>query len=204
LAGIDIREGVTQGVADLEIAYLEYGLSGLTLTPCLSGVSATDPRYYPLYALSEKMDRLVHIHSSQHFNPALPIDFCSPAHIDRIAIHFPGLRLVLGHGGIGFGTLGCIVASRHDNMYIDFCGLRPKYLPKEMITLINSSLRKRAIFGSNFPTLPYESVEEWKDFIKPENHELFFGQNALRVFGLSSIEETRVVHEARHENKERG
>jgi predicted TIM-barrel fold metal-dependent hydrolase len=71
LAGIDITEGVTKGVADLERAYDELGLLGLSLSPFMTGIRPDDPRYYPLYALSDRQGKFVQIHSAVHFNPAV-------------------------------------------------------------------------------------------------------------------------------------
>jgi predicted TIM-barrel fold metal-dependent hydrolase len=107
-----------------------------------------------------------------------------PKHIDIVAGHFPGLKLVLGHGGVGFGLAGCMVADRHSNMFIDFTGIHPRYLPPEMIQMINSVFRNKAIFGTNFPCLSFDIVEEWKKVIKPENQPLFFYNNAARALGL--------------------
>ena len=184
LAEINIKEGVSKGVKDLEFAYKEYNFHGLTLSPFIGGIYPTDSRYYPLYSLSERLCKLVQIHSSTHFNPDVPLDIGNPNHLDKIAVHFPELKLVLAHGGMGFEPLGVTVAQRHQNMFIDFTGLRPKYLSKTLVYAINTILKRKAIFGTNYPSLPYSIVEEWKEVISPENQPYFFYKNAARALGL--------------------
>jgi uncharacterized protein len=184
LASVDIRQGITKGMTDLEYAYCDFNFRGMTLSPFVTGIYPTDSRYFPLYALSEKLGRVVHIHSSTHFNPDIPMDIGNPDQLDKVAMNFQGLKLVLGHAGMGFGTLGLGVAQRHNNMFIDFTGLRPRYLPREMVHAINTYLSRKAIFGTNYPSLPHSIIEEWKEVIKPEVAPYFFAKNAARALGL--------------------
>jgi hypothetical protein len=130
------------------------------------------------------MGKVVQIHASTHFNPLIELEIGNPIHLDKLAVHFPNLKLVLSHAGIGFGNLGITVAQRHPNMFIDFTGLRPKYLPREMVHGINSFLSRKAIFGTSYPCLPYSIVAEWKTLVHPEVQPYFFYHNAARALGL--------------------
>ena len=184
LAGIDITRGVTRGMLDLEQAYEEYGLAGLSLSSFTTGIPADDPRYFPLYALSEKADKVVQIHCAVHFNPLLPLEISEPVHIDHIAVNFPGLRIVMCHAGFGFGDAGLAVVARHPNMFADFSGLHPKALPREMIQAINGPLKDKAIFGTNYPCLTFDIVSEWRKVVREENQSAFFLLNAQRALGI--------------------
>ena len=184
LAGIDITEGVTQGMLDLEKAYDELGLSGLGLSPFMTGIRADDPRYFPLYALSEKAGRMVQIHSAAHFNPAVPLEVAAPGPIDRLAIEFPKLRLVISHAGFGFGDLGLSIALRHRNVFADFSGLHPKNLPSGWLARINGPLRSKAIFGTNYPCLSFDVVDAWRAVLRPEVQDQFFYLNAVKALGV--------------------
>ena len=185
LAGIDIKAGVTQGVQDLEKAYGEYGLLGLSISSFMTGVPADDPRYYPLYALSERARKVVQIHSAAHFNPLYPLDIADPARIDRIAMDFPDLRIVMCHAGFGFGNTGLSVALRHPNLFADFSGLHPKALLPEYLKAINGSLRGKAIFGTNYPCLTFDIVDEWKKVVREKVQPAFFHHNAARALGIN-------------------
>ncbi len=185
LAGIDISQGITKGVKDLEIAYNDYGLSGLSMGPFVTGIYPNDSRYYPLYALSERMGKVLQCHSAIHFNPTVPIDISNPAHLDELAVDFPGLRIVMSHAGYGFGDVGITVALRHPNMFIDLTGIYPKYIPDRLMKMTNTVLSSKAIFGTNFPCLSYDTVHEWKKYIREQNHTAFFAENAKRALGIS-------------------
>lgn len=184
LAGIDITKGVTKGVFDLDKAYHEYGLLGLSLSAFMTGIPADDPRYFPLYALSDKAGRMVQIHSAAHFNPAVPLEVADPRVIDRVAVHFPGLRIVMCHAGYGFGNIALSVLMRHPNMFADFSGIHPRALHRDMIAAINGPLREKAIFGTNYPCLTFDIVSEWRKVVTKDNHELFFHLNAEKALGL--------------------
>ncbi len=184
LVSIDIRKGISRSVDDLNVAFADFGMLGLTLSPFINGVNPTDPRNYPLYSLAEKLGKVVQIHASVHFNTRLPVDIGDPKQIDQLAVDFPNLRLVLGHAGNGFGNMGLTVAQRHPNVFIDFTSLHPKYLAPEMIHSANTTLRNKAIFGTNYPCLPYSIAQEWKKAIRKENHSLFFYENAMKALGI--------------------
>ena len=186
LIDIDVRtQGATRAMEELRAAYEEYDIRGLTLSPFIDGVYATDARYYPLYALSETMGKAVQIHQSTHFNPLTKLDLGDPNQVDQLAVHFPELKIVIGHAGIGFGPLGITVAQRHSNVYIDFTGLRPRYLPPEMVHGINTYLKYKAIFGTNYPSLGYEIAQEWLEVVKPDVQPYFFYKNAARILGIN-------------------
>ena len=186
LAGIDITEGVTRGMLDLEKAYFDLGLPGLGLSPFMTGIPADDPRYYPLHALSEKAGRMVQIHSAAHFNPDVPLEVADPMAIDRLAIQFPKLRLVISHAGYGFGDVGLSIAMRHPNVFADFSGLHPKSMFPGWLAQINGPLREKAIFGTNYPCLSFDVVDKWRQVISPENQECFFHLNAAKALGVES------------------
>lgn len=186
LAGVRADLGVTQAVKALERAYATPGISGLNLSPFMTGVYATDARNYPLYALSEDRGKCVLIHASAHYNPGQPLDLGDPMQVDRLAVHFPHLKLVIAHGGYGFGDLGATIANRHDNVYIDWSGIHPRHLPPTTLGWINGPLAKKSLFGTNYPCLPYDIVEAWRERIKPANQPDFFYQNAARLLGLES------------------
>ncbi|MBZ0272359.1 amidohydrolase family protein [bacterium] len=184
LAGARPDHGVMQAYRDLERAYTEMGLVGWNQSPFLTGVYASDRRNYPLYALSQEMGKCVVIHSSAHYNPNLPLDLGNPLEVDKVAVDFPDLRIVLTHGGVGFGDLGTTIANRHDNVWIDFTSLMPQWVPMHHLVLINGPLRHKAIFGTNWPCLHYNCAQEWKNVLKDKVQPLFFRENALRAMGL--------------------
>lgn len=184
LAGAKVDHGIRDCVESLRQAFDEFGLCGWNMGPYLTGVYAEDRRNYPGYALCEEKKKCVVIHSSVHYNPGKSIDFGDPKHIDQVAVDFPGLKLVMAHAGYGFGELGLMVANRHDNMFVDFTGLHPHHLPKQAIAMISGPLKRKAIFGTNFPCLDYPIVDEWMKLLKDDAKPYFFYKNAARALGL--------------------
>jgi hypothetical protein len=183
VAAVDPESGPAKSYEALKRAYEEYDLSGLSLTPYISGVRASDALNYPLFALSVFMDKAVIIHTSLHFNLLQPLDLGNPKYFDQVAVHFPELRMIMSHAGNGFGLLPLAMAQRHPNIYLEFSALRPKYVRSRVIHAANSFLKEKCIFGTDYPLLPFHVVNDWRQVIKPENHAGFFHANALRALG---------------------
>ncbi len=184
MATVHTSRGIEQAFSALEKAYDEYGFYGMGINPYLEDIPASDRCYYSLYALSEARGKFVHIHSSTHFNPSTAIDIGDPVHVDQIARDFPKLKIIVGHGGRGFGLMGGQVADKHENVYIDFTAMLPQYIEPELIQMANTLLRKKIIYGSSNPTLPWDIWKVWLKFISEKNQPLFFHDNAMGLLGL--------------------
>jgi predicted TIM-barrel fold metal-dependent hydrolase len=74
------------------------------------------------------------------------------------------------------------------NVYIDLSGGSPKYLPPQIVQYANGQLKRKMLFGSDFPLLtPERWIKEFKDAgFKPEIHDLILKDNAIRALGLST------------------
>lgn len=184
LATINPTEGITNAYKQLKIAYYDYQLAGLSLSPYWLGIPPTDQKCYPLYALSEEANRIALIACSTHYNTKVSLEVSNPLLIDKLAVDFPSLKIVIGHAGLGFGMNSVTVAARHKNVYLEFSGLNPSYISPEIILAINTELRKQALFGTNFPLVGYDIIDKWKKFIKEENWHLFFYENTARLLNL--------------------
>lgn len=185
LASVAPEQGIMEALYELEKCYDEYGFYGFNLGAFMTGIPASDRIYYPLYALSEKLGKIVVIHSSLHYNPYQPIEVCDPRHVDVVGSHFHGLTLVMSHAGVGFGLAPNAVAHRLPNVYMEYSALKPQYQRPEAIHAMNSFLKKRTLFGTDYPTVPFSIVDDWKEVIKEENHRDFFCDNACRALGLT-------------------
>jgi hypothetical protein len=183
-ASISLDRGITQCYRDLSRAFEDLDLQGLGLVPCIQGVRADDRRHYPMYALTDDFGKIVVIHSSLHYNPHTPLEYGDPRYFDRIAVDFPDLKIVMSHAGVGFGNASLAIAQRHPNVFLEFSAIYPKYLPKIFIHAMNSFLKDKVLFGSDYPLIEYSVIEEWKKVVKPENHDAFFFHNAERLLGI--------------------
>ena len=78
------------------------------------------------------------------------------------------------------------VAQHKPNVYIDLSGWSPKYFPDILVKYCNSILRKKVLFGSDWPMI---TPERWlSDFekiaIKDEIRPDIIKNNAARLLGL--------------------
>jgi predicted TIM-barrel fold metal-dependent hydrolase len=94
------------------------------------------------------------------------------------------MKLVMSHAGVGFGGLALAIAQRHPNVYLEFSAIKPRHLPAPFIKAINSYLRDRVLFGSDYPLIEFSIVEEWKKIVDEKNHDRFFHDNAAQLLGL--------------------
>ena len=79
------------------------------------------------------------------------------------------------------------VAMHKPNVYIDLSGWAPKYIPQQLIAEANGRLRRKVLFGSDYPYMPPERwLEEFASLeIRDEAREFILLENAKTVLGLS-------------------
>lgn len=185
VAGAKLEKGVMNAYKELKRA-LKEGLLGFNFGGLLQNppMAIDDPKLYPLYALCADNDACVIIHSSLHYYTGAKLYLNYPFRVDNIAVDFPELRIVMSHAGNGFGNLPLVLAHRHPNVYLEVSALRPKHLPQSYINAMNKYLKHKFIFGSDYPLLPFSIIEEWKQYVKEENHKEFFYKNGMTaLFG---------------------
>jgi len=131
----------------------EFDFKGVKLIPTYNHFYANEQRLYPLY--SEARDRgipvLVHTGSSVFKNAKLK--YGDPLILDEVAVDFPGLKIVMAHGGRGFWYDRAEFLCRlHENVFIDLSGLPPsnylKYYPDF------GKIIDKLVYGSDWPTTP--------------------------------------------------
>lgn len=185
IAGARLEKGTMSAYRELKKSLkadlLGFNFGGLLQNPPMA---IDDEKLYPLYALCADYDVCVIIHSSLHYYTGAKLYLNHPFRIDNIAVDLPDLRIVMSHAGNGFGDLPLVLAHSHPNVYLEVSALRPKHLPSSYINAMNKYLSHKFIFGSDYPLLPFTIVEEWKQYVKEENYEGFFYQNAMNaLFG---------------------
>ena len=80
------------------------------------------------------------------------------------------------------------MATHKANVYIDLSGWSPKYFPPQLVQYANNQLRRRMLFGSDFPLIsPDRWIRDFKDAVfMPEVNELILKQNAVELLGLTN------------------
>ena len=186
LGGVQPQEGATRAYRDAREALEELGLAGINLVPCVLGIPADDPRNYALYALCDDLGKLAIIHSSLHYVPHTPLELGNPRYFDKIAVDFPTMKIVMSHAGNGFGNVGLAIAQRHPNVYLEFSALVPRYLPEPYVQAMNTYLRDKCLFGTDYPLLDFSARDLYPPILRPETIPAFFADNARRLLGLDA------------------
>lgn len=184
IAGVHPKYGVRRNLEEIERCQ-RAGFLGVNVSPYIWGVPANASVLYPIYAHCEAHNLVAIVHGSLHYNRFQSMWLGDPKYMDEIAMNFPGLKLVISHAGNGFGVLPLAVAQKHPNIFLEFSALWPQYLPEATLRAVNSYLKDRCLFGTDYPLVEFgRAVEAWSEAVKPEVRELFFSANAERcLFG---------------------
>lgn len=170
----------------------DYHLKGINLQPVFFDVDPLDRRLYPLYATAEKLGLIISFHTGIHFSLKSTIINNNPLFLDQIAIDFPHLKLIACHGGWPWIAEMTAVTRRHQNIFIEFGGLDPKYigLPGSgwdtLFTLMNNLLADQILFGTDWPVITADrAIKSWKNSnLKKEVLNKLFHENAQKLLKL--------------------
>ena len=114
------------------------------------------------------------------------LEHARPLSIDNLAARFPALTIIAAHPGWPWTDEMTAVALHKGNVYWELSGWAPKYFPPSLRTDISGRLREKIMFGSDYPSLPYERIlREWDELGYDQAVlDLVFHANAERVLGL--------------------
>jgi predicted TIM-barrel fold metal-dependent hydrolase len=186
-AGIDPLE---PGAIDDLKRSIDGGCRGVALLPGWSDppIRDDDERVYPVYEAAREMGALVMITSSHFIGPDM--SYAMPVHIQHVALDFPDLTIIVGHGCWPWTVQACALAMRCPNVY-----LMPEfymYLPNmpgadDYVRAANSYLSYRMLYSSCYPSRGLEqSIEDFKALpINAAAQANLLGKNAARLLGLA-------------------
>jgi len=179
VAGVTIEHGIRFAMRDIK-KYLDQGVAAVFLSPFTMKFNLNDRLLYPLYGLCELLKMPMIVHGAIHFWRGAYMWQGQPQFIDEIAVDFPELKLIVSHGGNGFGPPMLAVAQRHPNVFLEFSALNPAYMAPEFLYAANTYLRNKCIFGTDYPLVDFElAIGRWKKVLREEVWERFFYQNVL-------------------------
>ena len=113
------------------------------------------------------------------------LKYSNPMYLDDVAVDFPDMKIILAHPSFPWTEEGLAVAQHKPNVYYDMSGWSPKYFPETFIRYANSILKKKMLFGSDWPAI---TPDRWlADFeaapFKDEVRPLILKENAMRLLG---------------------
>ncbi|WP_067539941.1 amidohydrolase family protein [Nocardia crassostreae] len=185
-----------RGAAAIEQArrlVTDHGVRGFKFHPSLQGFAPNEPQFNPLWAALEELGMPALFHTGQNgIGAGLPggrgikLRYSNPLLLDDIAADFPGLTVILAHPSVPWQAEAISMATHKANVFIDLSGWSPKYFPAELVKAAGGMLRRKVLFGSDYPLI---APERWlADFatlgLKDDVLPGIFKGNAAGLLGL--------------------
>jgi predicted TIM-barrel fold metal-dependent hydrolase len=171
----------------------DYGVRGFKFHPSLQGFSPDDEKFRPLWGAIEELGVPAPIPFWPVWNRAglpggrgIKLRYSNPILLDDVAADFPGLTVILAHPSVPWQAEAISMAVHKSNVYIDLSGWSPKYFPAELVKAAGGMLRRKVLFGSDYPLI---TPERWLDDfaqldIRAEARPGILKGNACQVLGL--------------------
>jgi len=171
-------------------------IAGIKIYAGYYHTDVSDPVYDPVYAMAEKYDLAVAIHTGDTYSGRGLLKYSHPLCIDELAVRRPGLRIVACHMGVPWVFDACEVAAKNPNVYVDLSGLligdaaligrmaaNPLLLDRYRQALVFLDDYDKVLFGSDWPLVPMGAyIGFCKRLVPPEAHEKVFYQNAMKAY----------------------
>jgi predicted TIM-barrel fold metal-dependent hydrolase len=137
----------------MERGHQELGLRGIKLMPMYAGFRPDDAMADPLWRYAAQHRLPVLLHTGTTFVAQAPLDCTLPRHLDRVAIRFPEVRIVMAHLGHPFEGECVAVARKHPNVFADISALfyRPFQLYHSLMLVQEYGVWDKILFGTDYP-----------------------------------------------------
>lgn len=191
-ASIDPHKGKL-GAQEAEMLIRDYGVKGFKFHPPMQGFDPADRMAYPLYEViaEHQMPAIFHTgHSGMgtgmRGGGGIRLKLGQPMLVDDVAVDFPDMKIILAHPSWPWTDESLSMALHKENVFIDLSGWNPKYFPKQVIQYGNTQLKKKMLFGSDFPLIkPEKWIEAAEEAgFREEVMPLILKENAAGVLGL--------------------
>jgi predicted TIM-barrel fold metal-dependent hydrolase len=172
----------------------ESGVRGFKFHPTVQNFDPSDETYFPLYEALEAAGIIALFHTGQTgIGAGMPggrgmrLGLSNPMLLDTVAAEFGELQIIMAHPSVPWQDEALSVATHKHNTWIDLSGWSPKYFPEALVRAANSYLKRRVLFGSDFPLL---TPDRWmrdveQTALKPEVMPGILKDNAIRLLGLT-------------------
>ncbi|MBO0851930.1 MAG: amidohydrolase, partial [Pseudonocardia sp.] len=172
-----------------------YGFRGFKFHPSVQEFYPNDPTAYPIYeVLAEyRLPALFHtgqngVGSGTPGGGGIRLKYSNPMFLDDVAVDFPDMPIIMAHPSFPWQDEALAIAVHKAQVYIDLSGWSPKYFPPQLVHYANTLLRRKVLFGTDFPLF---TPERWmsdlertaiRDEVKPD----LMLHNAARLFGVAA------------------
>ena len=192
-ASIDPRKG-KYGAREARDLIENYGVKGFKFHGIMQDCHPADRVAYPIYEVIAEYGLPAIFHTGHsgmgtgmRGGGGVRLKYGQPILVDDVAVDFPDMKIILAHPSWPWTDESLSMALHKENVFIDLSGWSPKYFPEILVKYCNSILRKKVLFGSDWPMI---TPERWlADFekinIKDELRPDIIKGNAARLLGLS-------------------
>jgi len=193
-ASIDPAKGLL-GAREARRLIKDFGVKGFKFHPSTQAFYPNDRMAYPLYEViaEHKLPALFHtgqtgVGSGMPGGGGIRLKYSNPIYLDDVAIDFPDMPIIMAHPSFPWQEEALSVCQHKPNVYIDLSGWSPKYFPPILVHYANTLLKRKMLFGSDFPVI---TPDRWlADFekieIRPDVRPLILKENAAKLLGLAS------------------
>ena len=192
-ASLDPTRG-PEAVREAKRLVADGHIRGLKLHPPLQQFAPNDRIAYPLYEVFAEARLPVLFHTGHSgIGTGMPggggvrLKYGHPMLIDDVAVDFPDLPIILAHPSFPWQDEAISVCLHKPTVYIDLSGWSPKYFSPTLIQYVNTLLKSKVLFGTDYPFI---TPDRWlADFatiaIRDEVRPLILKENAVKLFGLA-------------------
>lgn len=152
----------SHAVEQLDYAVRTLGLRGLKLGPIYQNVHPHAPGVHAVLERANALDIPVLIHQGTTFCSNVSLEFASPLLLERYALEFPNLRMVIAHLGHPWIAETIVLVRKHRNLFSDISALyyRPWQFYNALMLAHEYGTMHKLLFGSDYPfTTPEQSLE---------------------------------------------
>lgn len=188
MAGLNPLEGVAASYQIID-DYVNHGpCSGVVMELAFlkEPMHSDDPRIFPIYEKCEREGIPVYLQWGGMLSPNM--DFYNPKDIERVAVLYPRLTLILAHGGWPYVTQMSYLCFNHENIYLCPDAYMTSSTPgyEGYVTGARGMLRDRLCFSTAYPLARLDdTIEKYMEHGLPEEiMEDIFYNNAKRALGL--------------------
>ena len=138
---------------ELRRGHRELGLVGIKLLPMYAGFFPDDERLDPLWQYASEHQLPVLLHAGTTFVRQAPLECTLPRHLDRVAIRFPDVKIVLAHLGHPYEGECIAVIRKHPNVFADISALhyRPFQFFHSLMLVQEYGVWHKLLFGTDYP-----------------------------------------------------
>ena len=130
----------------------ELGCRGLKLVAPVQNFDIADSRFDPLWDLALDRDIVVWSHCAhQKSHPGSDARLGHPMRVEPLALKYPDMKIVLGHGGFPWTLEAWSLAYRHANVYVDISAYPTLYDQFPWEAYSRHECEHKLLFASDVP-----------------------------------------------------